>query len=271
MLNLNFKFAISLLYLVIVPAVFAQSIDDRQLAIDVTNPLAKIVKIPFIFDYAPNMNPNNTGNILAMLVEPLVPININPRWYIISRTIFPVIRHANTSIASGAQFGLGDTLQDFFISPNKKSGALLWGVGPTILIPTDTNQALGSGRWAIGPGGVLIKITGPWTLGLLANHVWSGKGGGGPYNLSFTRVNSKIEYTTNNAWTLSLTSDPTYDWVFGRKVVPINLSLNKIVNIGKTPISIGGGMRYFIPMSSEGAKGFGATANVVLLFPNSLG
>ncbi len=269
--NRGFEFAMGLLYLVIMPAVFAQNISDRQLAVDLTNPLAKIITVPFTFSYTPNINPNNTGNALAMVVQPLIPIRINPGWYVISRTVLPVIRKTNIFPASGSQFGLGDTLQNFFLAPNKKSGELLWGVGPTILIPTNTGQLLGASRWALGPGGVLIKITGPWTVEVLVNHIWSGKGGGSPHSLSFTRALSKVAYATKNAWSLKLEVDPTYDWEASLKVVPITFSLNKVLRIGKQPIGMGASIQYFIPTYSEGPKGFGAGVNITLLFPNCVG
>jgi len=34
-----------------------------------------------------------------------------------------------------------------------------------------TDKALGSEKWDIGPTGVVLRQTGPWTYGMLANHI----------------------------------------------------------------------------------------------------
>ena len=94
-------------------------------------------------------------------------------WNLISRTILPVIYQDNLYNDS-SQFGLGDTTASLFFSPsNPGPGGLIWGVGPVFLIPTSTGQFLGSHRWGLGPTGVVLKQQGPWTYGILANHIWS--------------------------------------------------------------------------------------------------
>jgi hypothetical protein len=38
--------------------------------------------------------------------------------------------------------GVGDIVMTVFLSPSK-SGRIIWGVGPVLLLPTATNNALG--------------------------------------------------------------------------------------------------------------------------------
>jgi hypothetical protein len=47
------------------------------------------------------------------------------------------------------------------------------------LLPTATDDALGTGQWGAGPTAVGLRQRGPWTYGLLANHLWSFAGEGG--------------------------------------------------------------------------------------------
>ncbi len=75
------------------------------------------------------------------------------------------------------QSGLGDTTQSFFLSPKAPGpGGIIWGLGPVILYPTATDDLLGSEKWGLGPTAVLLKQTGGWTYGILANQIWSRRG-----------------------------------------------------------------------------------------------
>ena len=72
-------------------------------------------------------------------------------------------------------------------------------------LPTATDDLLGDGRWGAGPTAVVLKQSGPWTIGALANHVWSVGGatrsGAGPVNATF--LQPFISYTTADAWTFT--------------------------------------------------------------------
>ena len=41
------------------------------------------------------------------------------------------------------------------------------------LLPTGTDDLLGTEKWGLGPTVVLLKQQGPWTYGALVNHIWS--------------------------------------------------------------------------------------------------
>ena len=42
---------------------------------------------------------------------------------------------------------------------------------PATACPTD--DALGTGKWGLGPTFVVLKQAGPWTVGYLGSHIWS--------------------------------------------------------------------------------------------------
>jgi len=69
------------------------------------------------------------------------------------------------------QSGTGDIVFSAFLSP--KQSKLIWGVGPVLALPTTTNPFLGTGKWSLGPTLVVLKQQGPWTVGALANQLWS--------------------------------------------------------------------------------------------------
>ena len=59
---------------------------------------------------------------------------------------------------------MGDIVMTAFFSPSK-AGRIIWGVGPVVLLPTATDNALGSEKFGIGPSVVLLTQPGKWTLG----------------------------------------------------------------------------------------------------------
>ena len=56
-----------------------------------------------------------------------------------------------------APTGLGDTLQSFFLSPQRPGPSGIVGARPALLYPTATNTALGAQRWGAGPTVVVLK------------------------------------------------------------------------------------------------------------------
>jgi hypothetical protein len=136
-------------------------------------------------------------------------------------------------------------------------------------LPTATDDLLGAGRGGMGPTGVVLKQTGPWTIGALANQVWSVGGGtrSGTGNVNQTFLQPFISYTTADAWTFTLNSKSTYDWANDKLMVPINAIVAKLVKVGNQPVSLFVGARYDAVSLESGPKGFGARAGPTLLFP----
>ena len=156
-----------------------------------------------------------------------------------------------------SEAGVGDIVQSVFFSPKQPTrGGLIWGVGPVFLLPTGGSQ-LGSDQFAAGVTGVGLLQKGPWTVGALANHLWDVGGGSGGTDISTTFFQPFVSYTTPNAWTVSLNSETTYDWVREDTALPVNLTATKLVQIGQQPVSIGGGLRYWADSTANGPEGLG--------------
>ena len=133
---------------------------QAELAKKLSNPIASLISVPFQSNFDFNVGPNN-GFRYVMNFQPLIPVALNPRWNLISRTIVP-ITHQSDVVGSDSQTGLGDIIQSIFISPNK-SQPFIWGLGPVMLLPTATNTYLGAGKFGIGPTLVALKQSGGWT------------------------------------------------------------------------------------------------------------
>lgn len=244
----------------------AEEVNDADLAQELTNPIADLMTIPIQMTYDQNIGPNDDGSKLQTNIQPVIPFDIGEDWNLLTRTILPVIKQDDILPGSGSQFGLGDTSMSLFFSPKEPSDGVIWGVGPIVLIPTATDSLLGADKWGVGPAGIVVSMMGPWTIGGLANHVWSVAGDSDRPDISNTFIQPFAAYTWPSAWTVSLQSEATYSWKSEEWAVPITAAVAKLVWFGKLPVSLQAGAGYWAESSTNGPEGmrYRLQANFVL-------
>ena len=165
------------------------------------------------------------------------------------------------------QSGFGDTVMSYFLSPKAPTGrGIIWGAGPVFLLPSATHPFLGGGKWGAGPTLVALKQSRGWTVGVLANHLWSFAGDSDRNDINATFVQPFISYTTKTHTTFGLNTEATYDWNNSQWTVPLNLTVAQILKIGGQPVSVTLGGRYYAEGPS-GAPEWGARLVFTLLFP----
>lgn len=248
------------------PYTIVSADDEAGLAMQLSNPVAALVSVPLQFNFDGDVGPAEDGYRVTLNVQPVIPISLSKDWNLISRTIVPVVLQGDIFPGAGNQFGVGDTVQSLFLSPARPRGAV-WGIGPVFLVPTGTDRLLSTGKWGAGPSALVLKQTGPWTLGLLANHIWSFAGDSQRADVSATLVNPFITYTTPTAFTVAFAGDWTRDWTAERTALPLILNAAQLTRIGNQLVSIGGGLRYYAISNAASPKGFAARFTITLLYP----
>jgi len=238
-----------------------------ELAKQLSNPIAALISVPFQANWDFGLGDGN-GEKFTLNIQPVIPISISKDWNLILRTIVPVIDQDEVfGPRSGSQSGLGNTTQSFFFSPKAPGwGGLIWGVGPVGYYPTNTDNLLGPDKWGLGPTFVALVQKKGWTIGMLANQIWSVGGDNNEQNISSMFLQPFITYTTKTHTTFGINTESTYDWENNRWTVPINLFVSQILKIGKQPISIQFGPRYYAE-APNGGPNWGLRLNFTLLYP----
>lgn len=269
-------------------------LSETALAQELANPIANLTSVPFQnnFDFG-----GGRGNAFryTLNVQPVIPFSLNDDWNLITRTIVP-FAHVER-VFPQPETGIGDIVQSFFLSPARPVNGITWGAGPIFLYPSASNDFIGSGQWGAGPTGVVLKQSGPWLYGMLANHLWTV--GGVPHLPSGTlpllevpnsgiadpgfvettpgnrrreRVNATLiqpflTYTFPTQTTPFLSTETIYDWSSRQSIVPISVGVNQLVFIGGQLLQVGGLMRYFAE-TPRGGPNWGFQFRVTLVFPH---
>lgn len=239
---------------------------EEALAKKLSNPIADLVSLPLQFNWAQGVGPDE-GTRFILNVQPVMPFSVSKDWNMIARVILPFIGQPPLTANGPAATGLGDILASFFFSP--KEGSVTWGVGPVFGLPSTSEPTLGSGKWAAGPTAVVLKQSGAWTYGFLANQVWSFAGNSGRADVSQFFVQPFLSRTSKSAVTVTLQSETIANWkaADGEKwTVPVNLAVAKLATFGPLPASYGGGVGYYVA-SPEGGPEWQLRGSITLILP----
>ncbi len=151
---------VAVVFLLSTPAVAQDK--DRELAKKLANPLAALISVPMQLNYDKDIGPDDDGSLWQLNIQPVIPFSLSRDWLLISRTIISLSDQDDIPTMGDGDSGLGDILQSFFFSPSESTQrGWIWGTGPVLLLPTASDDALGTEKWSAGPTAVALKQQGP--------------------------------------------------------------------------------------------------------------
>lgn len=224
-----------------------------DLALKLENPLARILVLPIAMRYEDGVGVGSDGSRYSLRLNPRLPFVLNDDWHLISQSELLWMSQSDVS-GPGSDDGLGDLTQAFLFSPDRSiAWNTYWGLGPSFVVPIASNDALGSRKFSLGPALSFFRQSDSWTAGLLIAHVWSVAGDSDAADVSFTRIQPLVAYTTSTSTTLSLGLDGRYNWTQEKWQLPLLLSLSQLTLIAKHPLKFALGAELDLANDSSGA------------------
>jgi hypothetical protein len=211
----------------------AQSADE--LAKQTQNPVASLISVPFQGNWDFGIGDREaTGTTLN--IQPVAPFGFTENWNIILRVIMPV---QSQPTESGQRLnGMGDTTMSLFLSP-VRTGKIIWGAGPAMLIPTATNQTLGTEKFGLGPTAVALVQPGKWTIGALWNQIWSVDGANDRDDVNQMYVQPFANYNLGDGLALGAVMEASANFEAEEEQWTSYLlfSVSKVTLLGKRPVN----------------------------------
>lgn len=247
------------------PSVAQENAD--VLAKQLSNPVASLISVPLQFN-ADFGYGDSDGSRYTLNVQPVIPTSISDDWNLITRVIMPII-YQDDVFPDSSQSGLGDTTPSFFFSPKAPGpGGMIWAIGPVFLLPTATDELLGTEKWGVGPTALaLVQTEGGVTYGALVNHIESFAGDEDRADVSSTFIQPFLARQFPGGRTLTFNLESTYDWEGEQWTVPLNVTYSKVTKIGGQMLSFAGGARAYLEKPDSGPD-WGVRFVVTLLFPH---
>ena len=195
---------------------------------EANNPLTPKITINLQDYYIPSFKglPGRDAN--QFLLRGLIPLNLFNTPQLLRFTL-PIAN--SPTFPTGSDTGFGDlTLIDLVLIPGKP---VSFGVGPLLVAPTASSDALGAGRWQAGAAAVAIA---PQHWGLLGGlvtyqHSFARDDGRDPVNLLTVQpiVNHNLPqgfYLRSSAiWNFNFENDTHY--------IPVGLGIGKVWQVNK--------------------------------------
>jgi hypothetical protein len=213
----------------------------EELAKKTQNPVADLISVPLQNNWNFGAGFHHDKTIYVLNIQPVIPIKLNDEWNLISRIIMPVINQPSLfptfggAVPSTTGTGFGDFNPTFFLSP-AKPGELIWGIGPTITLPTATDRNLGAGKWSMGPAGVVLTMQGHWVFGALLNNQWS-FAGWGDKAVNAMLLQPFINYNLPDGWYLTSSPIITANWKADKAgdvwTAPLGGGVGKLFRLGQ--------------------------------------
>jgi len=241
---------------------------------DPENPIGGIVSVPIetVVDFgAPN------GSAVIVSVAPFLPVRVGD-WNLIHRPVVPLVTidgqvAGKPGIPEGGEtddreIGLGDLNYNLYFAP-ADTGDVAWGLGPSLLLPTASEDAMGTGKWSAGPTGMLFLRRNLWTSLIFARQLWSFAGDDDRPDVNQFVVRPLVIRKLQDRWFLF--SDPVIHANWNREqdqrwTVPLGGGAGRLVRLGGQPTALRLGAFYNV-VAPDGAPKAELKLTVQFVFP----
>lgn len=238
----------------------------QELADKLANPVASLISVPFQNNINYGIGPYN-GVKYTLNIQPVIPFKLSDNLNLITRYILPVVDQRNITGLNAHEFGLSDATVTAFFAP--KSKKIIYGIGPALLIPTATQKFLGTQKFGIGPGALVMHQGKGLTVGFIANQIWSVAGADdrSDVNQFYTQVFLSHSYKSGASW--GVNAEITQNWESNMTLISLNPTLGGITKFGDQVVQFS--VQPLIPIVGHESirPDWGLRAAVAFVFPGS--
>ncbi|WP_276119958.1 hypothetical protein [Pararhizobium qamdonense] len=213
--------------LCMVAAAAAQEHEDINAA---NNPLTPKITINFHNFYIPEfIDVPQDKHANQFLLRGLIPSDVFGLPQLIRFTL-PI---ATSPQASGGYVtGIGDlTLIDLFMLP--KIGDVTLAAGPVLVLPTATEDELGSGKWQAGAAGVIVAPQSWGLFGGLVTYQASFAGSDLRDGVNLLTVQPIVNINLDQGFYLRSTATWNFNMEAGTSYIPVGFGIGKVFQLEK--------------------------------------
>jgi hypothetical protein len=240
--------------------------DAAEIAKKLANPIGALISLPFqnnldiaIGDY------NGSRNTLN--IQPIVPFGLSSKFSLITRYILPVIAQYDITGEGTQQSGLADALVSAWISNKVVKNGIVWGLGAAFLVPTATDEMLGTKKFGVGPTVILLRQANGWTMGFLANQIWSVAGDETRADVNQMYLQPFLTHNWKSGAGLTVNSETTFNWEANTTNAYINIMAGGLTKFGNQLVQLQVGPRIQVAAPEGNKSPFGVRAAVIFVFP----
>ena len=218
-------FAGSVLLLATATAAAAQEMTAEEASrAQANNPITSMYAINLQDFYVPSLYGVPDQGVNTLWARAAIPVGRT-----ISRASLPLA--TRPSSATEEQAGLGDF--DFFTAYLIKSTpSASFGVGPQVVVPTATDDALGSGKWKLGAAAVGFWASPLIQGGFLLTGNWSVAGDEERPSTGSAAFQPFVLWQWGGGWYFRSTGIMAFDLKSGDYVIPIGFGAGKVMKVG---------------------------------------
>ena len=244
-----------------------------DLAAKTQNPVGAMYSLPFKFTLDSGAS---DGEVFVLNIQPVIPVTVG-NWNLINRVIVPLIDTPGgvsgtpeipNPVGDDGATGLGDINYSVYVSP-AEPGKVIWGIGPSLMMDTASEDELGSGKWSAGPTAVVLIQPKPWTIGLLGRQLWDFAGDSDRKSFNQLLLEPFINYNLDNGWYLISDMILTANWEADSSntwTIPLGGGAGKMFAIGNQKMNTKL-EAYYNVAKPDGAPDWSMSWTLQFLFP----
>jgi hypothetical protein len=261
--------------MVSIPLIAQEEMSLEQAAQKSNNPVSDAWLLITQNDYTIMYTPEGSQWQNSTTFQPVMPVPIvDGEWNLVNRIITGVVSAPVAEDFDSPNFydqrttGNTDTVFFSLAAPNRNDG-WIWGVGPTFILPTASQDVIGQERWSAGLLARLGSSFGEsgsiesWNIGFLGQQWWDYAGDDDREDVIQSDIQYFLNYKTSATQLIGMTPNIRINWKESgsdRFSVPVGIGTIGLFRMGKVPVRWGAELQYYVQQPDD----FGADWNLKL-------